>query len=276
MITHINIAVFTVLAVLCLSASAVPGLTAPAMPAEIDLLKLKAKGAFPPLVKVTVEDPVYGKTMSYEGYPLADVLRTLPDIEKLINSGSEVVFHCLDGYTPSMPIETVFKKKGVIAVRQVGAKDGEDWTPIKKGDKTVSPAPFYLVWEDVPLDDHVYRWAYQLSKIEIVSSEEYFRAAYPKGSDKALEGFDVFRTYCIRCHSINLTGGTEGPELNAPNNVTEYWKPAPLRSFIKDAPRFRAHSKMPSFTELTDGDMENLLYYIHYMKGFKAMTNDPN
>lgn len=276
MISHINIAVFTVLAILCFTARTMPGFTASAMTAEIDLLELKAEGAFPPLVKVTVEDPAYGKTMTYQGYPLADVLKTLPDIEKLMHSGSEVVFHCLDGYTPSMPIETVFKKRGVLAVRQVGAENGEDWTPIKAGGKTVSPAPFYLVWEDVPFGDHEYRWPYKLTKIEIVSSEDYFRAAYPKGPDKALKGFDIFKTHCIRCHSINLTGGTEGPELNVPNNVTEYWKPAPLRSFIKDAPRFRARTKMPSFTELTEGDIDNILYYIDYMKGFKEMKNDLN
>jgi mono/diheme cytochrome c family protein len=83
------------------------------------------------------------------------------------------------------------------------------------------------------------------------------------------KGFALFKNQCIRCHSLNLQGGEVGPELNSPKNVTEYWDKATLRAFIRDAASFRLKDKMPSFHQLTDENLDELLAYFIYMKGHK-------
>ena len=90
-----------------------------------------------------------------------------------------------------------------------------------------------------------------------------------------MKGFVMFKNDCIRCHSINLQGGDVGPELNAPQNVTEYWRPEVLRDFIRDAPGFRFKSKMPSFSHLKSEQLDHLIAYLTHMKTFKIQTATP-
>lgn len=83
-------------------------------------------------------------------------------------------------------------------------------------------------------------------------------------------GFGVFMKSCIACHSINLEGGTQGPELNIPRNITEYREANYLVEFIKDPSSFRARSKMPTFKDsLSSEDIESVLGYLKWMREHK-------
>ena len=84
-----------------------------------------------------------------------------------------------------------------------------------------------------------------------------------------MKGFAIFKSSCIRCHSINLQGGDLGPELNAPQNVTEYWRPEILRAFIQNSTAFRYKSKMPAFPDMTAKQLDQLLAYLKHMKEHK-------
>ena len=86
------------------------------------------------------------------------------------------------------------------------------------------------------------------------------------------KGFITFKNQCLRCHSINLEGGTIGPELNAPQNVTEYWAKDTLLKFIRDPGAFRYRDKMPSFKELSDNHLQEVYGYLEHMKAYKIKS----
>ena len=137
----------------------------------------------------------------------------------------------------------------------------------------VSPAPYYLVWEAGQTLGEQVPWPYQLAQIEIVDFKTKFEKSFPKGAEatsNAMKGFVTFKNQCIRCHSVNLQGGDLGPELNAPQNVTEYWSEKNLKSFIRDASSFRYKSKMPAFPHLEDTQIDQVLDYLKWMKKFKT------
>jgi cytochrome c2 len=96
----------------------------------------------------------------------------------------------------------------------------------------------------------------------------------PAGAPRDVsEGAALFTARCSRCHSINLVGGTMGPELNVPRNVTEYWHEEALREFIADPSQVRAGSRMPASRDLTSRDVDLLLAYLRFMTAHKARVN---
>ncbi|MFT4639418.1 MAG: cytochrome c2 [Verrucomicrobiales bacterium] len=69
---------------------------------------------------------------------------------------------------------------------------------------------------------------------------------------KHRKGFDLFRKNCMVCHAIDGSGGTMGPELHSPRNVTEYWKEEMIPAFVKKPQSFRHNAKMPPMGHLGD------------------------
>lgn len=149
----------------------------------------------------------------------------------------------------------------------------------------MTPAPFYLVWRlSEPLTATVdttdkmvigagWSWIYQLTAIEVIDfATTYDRLYSPAIEEDAVvyAGFKRFTKNCLRCHSLNLQGGTEGPELNIPQNITEYRDHDTLVAFIKNPNNFRLGSKMPAMEErYSDAEIESILAYIGWMADHK-------
>ena len=229
------------------------------------LRDLKAKI---PAVAVSEEDPVYGRLMRFDAFPLGKILELAGASSA---EGDEVVFTAADGYAPSVPLEKIRAHDAFLAFQENGLKT--KWTKVRQGKKMLSPAPFYLIWGEGKKLPEEFPWPYQLVKVELVSFKAKYAKIYP--SDKApdskeMKGFTTFKNNCIRCHSINLVGGVVGPELNTPKNITEYWDKSTLRAFIKNPGSFRARDVMPAFPQLTDDDLDYLLKYFKYVKERKA------
>jgi len=215
----------------------------------------------------TVNDLNYKKSKTYEGFWLKDVLR-LGGVSGA--EGDELVFHCADGYAPTVSVARAAEKKGFIAFAEKGAKDG--WEKVQQGKAWLSPAPYYLVWDT---QEEAFPWPYQLVKIEVVRFQQKYDRIFPAGlakSDEIYRGFEHFRVSCLRCHSLNLQGGEIGPELNVPKNITEYRDEAFIRAFVRDASSFRARSKMPPFPDLKDDEMSQILAYLRWMKSRKSVN----
>ena len=134
----------------------------------------------------------------------------------------------------------------------------------------MTPAPFYLVWPE-KVDKLRYPWPYQLISIELQPVSSYYDAAAPKQQTEAInKGFQLFSTYCIRCHSINLIGGNVGPELNIPKNVTEYFMASELPGFIRNAPSYQAGTKMPVFEDvINEQQAQQIIQYLQQKKSEK-------
>jgi mono/diheme cytochrome c family protein len=214
-------------------------------------------------------DRVYKRAMRYQAWALSDVLALLPDVaDRALRDDAAITFIASDGYRATEPLLALWnqRRRGYLAFRDVRA-GGERWKSIRVGKSQTTPAPYYLVWTGA--DDPSLPWPYQLVAMEVAPISEIFADALP-GDPAARPGFEVFRANCMSCHSVNLTGGSVGPELNVPRNVTEYWVPGELAPYIRNAGAYRFRSHMPAFDSLTDEQIADVVRYLRALKAEKV------
>lgn len=227
-----------------------------------------------PSTSLVVKNPTTSQTVTYQGVALPSLLSlAFGDRWK---SAELVKFEARDGYQPVMPVAVIQKHTGLMAYADAGA---DQLLPIGDGHGgRVNPGPFYLVWEnlkDVQAKNEAWlQWPWQLVRIELTSVErEYPRTAPPPGaSESVLRGFNSYLGHCSKCHQINGEGGSVGPELNAPVNVTEYWQAEWLPRFIADPQSIRHNSKMIGFQSGSpdkSAEIDDIIAYLRAMKDRK-------
>lgn len=231
---------------------------APTPRALIDLRELSDEA---PLVVKRVFDPMLKEYRSYRGYDLESLLAPVLAGHRP-QPGTLVIFHCADGYKATLDLYGSTLSSGLLAVRS--ANDEALWEAPARG--SVEIGDFYLLWSDPELP-WAKSWPYQVESIEVGELRELLAAALPRGGRRAERGFEIFYQRCISCHSSHLIGGTIGVELSVPVSVTRYWVRPQLKRFIRNPAAFRARSRMPSFEDLTDQDLEDLLRYLDRVGG---------
>lgn len=220
--------------------------------------------AVPPQT-VSVFDPYYGKNKRFRALPLAGVLARGFGADAGL-AREEFVFRARDGFAVPMRGARVTEPGAYLAFQDL---DVPGWEPI--GPRKVDPAPFYLIWTKPGQTDLVaYPRPWQLETIEIARFEAIYphTSPGPSATPLARRGYDIFRDQCIECHAINREGGRVGPDLNVPQNVTEYRPEAQIRAYIKDPATFR-YGIMPAHPGLTEGDLDALIAYLRAMKDRK-------
>jgi mono/diheme cytochrome c family protein len=83
-----------------------------------------------------------------------------------------------------------------------------------------------------------------------------------------MRGYESFRDGCIKCHAINREGGHVGPDLNVPQNVTEYRPEDQIRAYIKNPAQFR-YGNMPAHPDMQERELDDLVAYLRAMKDHK-------
>jgi mono/diheme cytochrome c family protein len=143
------------------------------------------------------------------------------------------------------------------------------------GRRGLDPGPFYVVWaKPEQRDTHKYPWPYELAAIELATVAKKFPHTVPTDvapRDAAWRGYEIFRTECIACHSVNGEGGAVGPELNVPRSILEYWPVNQVKAYIKNPASFR-YGNMPSHEHLTAADLDAL---VAYFRAMQARKHDP-
>ena len=233
---------------------------------SIDLRTLENEFRKTEVIKVQ-NDPVYHKTKIYNCVDLNELLKKHFDLKSLNLSDYKMVFECIDGYKPEMPLEKLMGAKAYLAISDASAPKGEKWEEIRKDGHLMNAAPFYVVYTGISPEDGSYKWPYNLTKVHIKPLNSDLTLTLPKQTS-AKPGLDLFQKHCKTCHAVNGVGGEMGPELNYPKNITEYWHRADLEAFIKNPAAYRNNVRMPTLT-LSDIEIGLLVDYLQVMKNQK-------
>lgn len=211
-----------------------------------------------PMVSWSAYDPYYKKTKRWRTIPLEPVLRAMypePDA-----AAQEFLLRAADGYQVHMAGTQLFSKDVYLAVEDL---EVPGWEPI--GPQKVNPGPLYMVWRGPDQQDQeAYARPWQLAQIEQVSFADAFPKVVPTGKlgDPVVrKGYETFKAQCVRCHAINRQGGRVGPELNVPQNITEYRPQAQIKAYIKNPKTFR-YGNMPAFEHFDEPTLDALVAYL--------------
>lgn len=228
---------------------------------------------------VRIDDPYYGKVKTYRACPLAEVLRLGFGARATELAAADVVFRAADGYAKPAPGARLAEDGGWLAFSDADLDRGgaPAWAPIDR--RQVDPGPFYLVWANPgQRDAHRYPWPYELVEIEIASLGERWPHTVPVGSppgSPARAGYEIFKSECVACHSVNGEGGRIGPDLNVPRSIVEYRPEEQIRAYVRDPRQFR-YGNMPSHEHLGERELDELVAYLRAMSRLKHDPGPPS
>lgn len=211
-------------------------------------------------------DPYFRSPKKYLGYPVNKIIDSIVKLENFDTTKAIVAFECIDGYRPMMDFSKIFgETKGYIVYKDLSQQNGND-----RADSIEAKfKPYYLVWDNIPKNDDSFVWPYGLIGLRLISNQIRYESVYPFKDTSLAEGFYLYRDYCMKCHSVNKVGGTVGPELNIPKNITEYWQEKDILLFVKNPGAYRYNSRMSAVTNIKDSDLKEIISYLKYLRDNK-------
>ncbi len=212
-------------------------------------------------------DPYYKKKKRWHTIKLLPVLKSMFNMDVETIRTKSFVMKASDGYSVPIAGEQLITDDAYLAVADL---DFPEWE--LAGKQKANPGPIYLVWKQSEHHDlHEWPRPWQLTTIDLASFEQTFPRTIPNeliASSPEAKGFEIFKTQCVRCHAVNQHGGRLGPELNIPQNITEYRPKEQILAYIKNPMTFR-YGSMPAFEHLSEQDLEHVYAYLSVMKNQK-------
>jgi mono/diheme cytochrome c family protein len=218
-------------------------------------------------------DVAYRRPMTYRAVPVASVLAgmTLPPDTVL-----EAV--ALNGFVAQILPDLLLKTDESKAVAWLAIEPAEQPWPAISG-KNENAGPFYIVWTGAEVGSiRSEQWPYQLAKLVSRPSPLSrwpalaVNSALP-ANDPVRAGQALFVIQCLPCHKLNGAGAADvGPDLNLPQNPTEYLTPQGLHDLIRNPKAVRTWpaQSMPALADyLSDNDIELVIAYLKHMAGRK-------
>src|SRR4029077_7381734 len=124
------------------------------------------------------------------------------------------------------------------------------------------------------------QWPYQVATIRNADSPAKRWPALAvdpalPADDPVRAGQALFVTQCLVCHKMNGAGSAAlGPDLNLPENPTQYFLPDPLRRYIREPASLRhwPGMQMKGFSPetLSDHEIDLIIAYLAHMAGRKV------
>jgi mono/diheme cytochrome c family protein len=219
-------------------------------------------------------DVTYRMPVSYRAVRVASLLAgmTLP-------ADSVIETVALDGFIAQLPPDLVLNTDNSKAVAWLAIEPADHpWPPIPG--KDTSAGPFYIVWTGAEVDSiRSEQWPYHVARLVSQPSPASrwpalaVNSALPS-TDPARAGEVLFAVQCLPCHKLNGAGASDvGPDLNLPQNPTEYLTPQGLHDVIRDPKAVRAWPAMtmPAFPpdHLSDREIGLVIAYLKHMAGRK-------
>jgi mono/diheme cytochrome c family protein len=219
-------------------------------------------------------DVAYGKAMRYRALPLAHLLSgfNLPRDQILESVAS-------DGFVGLLPVDLVLHPKPGQAEAYLALEPPDAPWPLLPGGK-LSAGPFYIVWlhpEASGVRSEL--WPYQVATIRNMDSPARRWPALAvdpalPADDPVRAGQALFVAQCLVCHKMNGAGSaTLGPDLNLPENPTQYFLPAALHRYIREPAALRhwPGMQMKGFSPeaLSDREIDLIIAYLTHMAGRK-------
>jgi mono/diheme cytochrome c family protein len=219
-------------------------------------------------------DVTYRVPMTYRAVPVASLLAgmTLP-------ADSVIEAVALNGFIAQLPPDLVLNSDASKAIAWLAIEPADHpWPPIPE--KDVSAGPFYIVWTGAEVGSiRSEQWPYQMAKLVSQPSPASrwpalaVNSALPS-TDPARAGQALFVMQCLTCHKLNGAGAADvGPDLNLPQNPTEYLTPQGLHDLIRNPGGVRTWpaQAMPPFPPdyLSDREIGLVIAYLKHMAGRK-------
>jgi mono/diheme cytochrome c family protein len=221
-------------------------------------------------------DTAYNRPMHYRAIPLAFLLAnaTLPP-EKVIEAVGS------DGFASMLPLDLALHppKHGAEPFLAIEPPDSP-W-PALPG-KSISAGPFYIVWLHPEASGiRSEQWPYMVAELRSEDSPAKRWPALAVASDLSADdpvrvGQMLFVTQCLVCHRLNGAGTSDvGPDLNLPENPTEYFTETALARYIRDPASLRHWSRMQmkGFDKdaLSDHEIDLVISYLKHMANRKIV-----
>ena len=214
---------------------------------------------------VTIDDPVYRRSMTYRAIPVSELLTGLA-----VAADDYVQLIATDQFSIGVPARLALRPQALVAI-----EDPVHPWPAMPGKNSGTAGPFFVIWRDAKRDEISSEyWAYKLGALQVTDSP-YKR--WPvlaitddvPATDPARRGLDRYVALCIACHRFKGAGeGEQGPELGRPMNPVDYLQPAALRQLLRDPSRVRdrPNRKMPAFGRdtLSDQDLDAIVAWLAY------------
>jgi cytochrome c2 len=225
--------------------------------------------------EITIKnDPTYGGDQRYEGYEIKSFVAWLSRKTGLSLDDALVSFVATDGYVSQLPVRDIPERVGVLAFRESSGSPSKPFRDSLTARIPYNPGPFYLVWDGVFNEKQSLPTPWGVTVVKLSSNDIPAEHIPPSSSPAITKGLELWRGYCSKCHAINKVGGTMGPELNVPKNITEYWDRIHLEQLIENPASLRWGSKMPAFKWLSASDRNAIIAYLEAMKEKKVCDSE--
>jgi mono/diheme cytochrome c family protein len=224
----------------------------------------------PDVRNVTVNDPVYRRTMTYRAVPMAVLIKeTKATIDDYVQA------RAIDDFSVAIPERLLGTDVGSVEAFLALEDPAAPWPPIPGKPDKESAGPFYIVWKLTP-PATVSReyWAYRLAGLAVTDSPMKRWPALAVGpdvpaNDPIWTGLDRFVEMCFACHRFKGAGeGEQGPDLGQPMNPVDYLQLPALKKLIRNPASLRRwpDQKMPGFDEaaLSNSDLDAIVAWLSY------------
>jgi mono/diheme cytochrome c family protein len=216
-------------------------------------------------------DVTYRVPMTFRAVPVASLLAEMtPPSDGVIEAVS------LDGFVAQLETDLVLNTDESKAVAWLAIEPADHPWPPMPG-KGVSAGPFYIVWTGAAVGTiRSEQWPYQTAKLISQPSPATRWPALAVNSalpptDPVRAGQALYIVQCLPCHKLNGAGASNvGPDLNLPQNPTEYFTPQGLHDVIRNPRAVRTWPTlaMPAFS-LSDREIGLIVAYLKHMAGRK-------